>query len=125
MPAAPSRRRRAAYRTEKDELTEKIVRWYRPELVIVAKSGLCPNKMLFVTIASVRTLWMCDTQKVEVPSSLNAMEGTDREAREREAAGGRQGKEGEGRKGNKVQGLEASQLSSGLCDFCWLYECRG
>ena len=55
---------------------------------------------------------MCDTQKVEVPPSLNAMEGTGREAREREASGGRQGKEGKGRKGNKVQGFEASQFSS-------------
>ena len=49
---------------------------------------------------------MCDTQKVEVPPSLNAMEGTGSEA------GGRQGKEGKGRKGNKVEGLEASQFSS-------------
>ena len=55
---------------------------------------------------------MCDTQKVEVPPSLNALEGTGSEAREREAAGGRQGKEGKSRKGNKVQGLEASQFSS-------------
>ena len=55
---------------------------------------------------------MCDTQKVEVPPSLNALEGTGSEAREREAAGGRQGKEGKGRKGNKVQGPEASQFSS-------------
>ena len=97
---------------EKDDLTEKIVQWYRPELVIVAKSGLCP-KRLFVTTALVRSLWMCDTQKVEVPPSLNAMEGTGREAREGEgAAGGRQGTEGKSRKGNKVQGLEASQFSS-------------
>ena len=29
---------------EKDNLTVKIVRWYRPELVVVAKSGLCPKK---------------------------------------------------------------------------------
>ena len=29
---------------EKDDLIEKIVRWYGPELVIVAKSGLCPKK---------------------------------------------------------------------------------
>ena len=111
-------------KNEKDDLIEKIVRWYRPELGIVTKSGLRP-KRLFVTIALVRSLWMCDTQKVEVPPSLNAMEGTGREAREREAAGGRQGKEGKGRKGNKVQRLEASQFSSCLCVFCWLFECRG
>ena len=42
---------------------------------------------------------MCDTQKVEVPPSLNAAEGTGREAREREAAGGGQGKEGKGEEG--------------------------
>ena len=104
-------RRRFARGGLRASLTEKIVRWYRPELVIVAKSGLCP-KRLFVTIAFVRSLWMCDTQKVEVPPSLNALEGTGSEAREREAAGGRQGKEGKSRKGNKVQGLEASQFSS-------------
>ena len=91
---------------EKDDLTEKIVRRYRPELVIVAKSGLGP-KRLFVTIALVRSLWMCDTQKVEVPPSLNAMEGTGRE-RER----GEGGPQEESRKGNKVQVLEASQFSS-------------
>ena len=55
---------------------------------------------------------MCDTQKVKVPPSLNAMEGTGREVTEREAAGGRQGKEGKSRKGNKVEGLEGSQFSS-------------
>ena len=78
----------------------------------LSPSQVCAQKRLFVTIASVRSLWMCDTQKVEVPPSLNAMEGTGSEAREREAAGGRQGKEGKSMKGNKVQGLVASQFSS-------------
>ena len=78
----------------------------------MSTSQVGAQKRLFVTIALVRSLWTCDTQKVEVPPSLNAMEGTGSEAREREAAGERQGKEGKGRKGNEIQGLEASQFSS-------------
>ena len=61
----------------------------------LSPSQVCAQKRLFVTSALVRSLRMCDTQKVEVPPSLDAMEGTGRKAREREAARGRQGKEGE------------------------------
>ena len=87
---------------EKDDLTEKIVRWYRPELVIVAKSGLCP-KRLFVTIALVRSLWMCDTQKFEVPPSLNAMGGT---GRERERGEGGPQEESKGQKGKVERAIK-------------------
>ena len=47
------------------------------------------------------------------------------EAREREAAGGRQGKEGKGWKGNKVQGIEASQfLIVSIVPLCLLLAVR-
>ena len=81
----------------KGDLTENIVRWYRPELVIVAKSGQCPKRLFF---------WTCDTQKVEVPPPMNAMEGTGREARERSPLEDGKGKEGRAGRAIKFKGLK-------------------
>ena len=108
---------------EKDHLTEKIVRWYRPELVIVAKSGLCPRR-LFVTFALVRSLWMCDTQNFKVPPQLNAMEGTGSEARERRPQEEGKGKKGKVARAIKFKGLKLHSLHRFIVLLCLLLAVR-